>query len=227
MLCTSRSHEDPAVEKATRDLQRMAHKSRTEWLRSNYHNEEVREAAYAAFAKAAAKAARKPEFGYLGYETLVAKYGEERARELLAKARQAKRDRYGAEGVSDIGRQAHAASAANDPFGAAGLSRKAGTAAAKRQGKRVGYAGVRWQRRQTKTKAGTQDADGFWRCAFSHRGKRYSVGSGYATEEKAARAHDRFVLEHNLDRQLHFPHQASLEMELALDEGNVGRAQRP
>ena len=205
-------HLDPSDEQAaleaTRklaELGRLAHKERLRQLRTLYEDESVRAQAYAAFSEAAAAAAGKPEFGWLGREALVAKYGQNGADEMLAKARQAKLRKHGEAGLAELSRRGHAKAAAKDSHGAAGLSRKAGTAAALNQGKRVRYAGVRWQKRQDKaTGRAVDDGRGFWRCSFQHRGIRYSVGT-FGTEEEAAQAHDQYVIRNGLDRQLHFP----------------------
>ena len=210
VLLASTEPPSDAVDQAHRELRnlaRLAHRERTKWLRAQYdQDEQVRRSAYAAYAEAAAAAAGTPEFGWLGQEALVAKYGEKEWSELLATARRKKLERYGAEGVSDLGNQGHAAAAAKQPYGAAGLSRKAGTARALKQGYHVRYAGVRWQKRQDRKtgKVVADENDGFWRCSFSHRGKRYSVGC-FDTEEEAARAHDAFVRRRGLERELHFP----------------------
>lgn len=200
-------HENNPSHAALGELGRIGRRDAVRSLRQYYTDESVRRAAYAAFSTAAAEAGGTSEFGWLGREALIAKYGNEMAAKMLADARQMRREKYGEEGVRVIARRAQVASAANEPYGAAGLSRKAGTAAALKRGSRVGYAGVRWQKKKrVPSREGPQDAEaeGFWRCAFSHRGTRYSVGS-YATEEAAARAHDAFVLRHGLDRELHFP----------------------
>lgn len=205
-----------AKDQAARELTalgRIGHKDRRAYLHSLYSDDAVRQAAYVAYSQAASRAGGTPEFGWLGREALVAKYGEADADVLLAQARQARSEKNGADGVRKIGRRAHAAAAAKQEHGAAGLSRKAGTAAARKRGARVGYAGVRWQKKQKKKKAEAADdeessgagvEDGFWRTAFSHCGTRFSVGS-YASEEEAARAHDAFVIHHGLERELHFP----------------------
>ena len=86
-----------------------------------------------------------------------------------------------------------------------------------KRGYRVGqYHGVRWQKKQdSKTNkvleqgVPVQESKlGFWRVQFRHDNKRYSVGSGYATEEDAARAMDAFVRAKGLDKPLHFPEEA-------------------
>lgn len=64
---------------------------------------------------------------------------------------------------------------------------------ARAQGKRCKYPGVTWD------KAGQK-----WRVRVPHAGKRVSVGL-YPTEKQAAEAHDAYVREHKLSRQLHFP----------------------
>jgi len=202
-------HENDPSHAALGELGRIGRRDAVRSLRQFYNDESVRRAAYAAFSTAAAEAGGTSEFGWLGREALIAKYGNEMAAKMLADARQVRREKYGEEGVRVIARRAQVASAANEPYGAAGLSRKAGTAAALKRGARVGYAGVRWQKKKrVASRDGPLDAEaeGFWRCAFSHRGTRYSVGS-YATEEAAARAHDAFVLRHGLDRELHFPNE--------------------
>jgi len=84
---------------------------------------------------------------------------------------------------------------------------------AKQRGLRTRYSGVRWQKRQDRKTGKSLDdgpvdpetTRGFWRVSFRYQGKHYSVGSGYADEEKAARAHDAFVRANGMSRQLHFP----------------------
>ena len=107
-------------------LGRLAHKDRMQQLHAAYGQEDVRKAAYAAFSEAAAKAGagRKPEFGWLGREALIAKYGEAESFEMLAKARQALRDKYGRAGLRAIARKAHTVAASNTQGGAAALDRK-------------------------------------------------------------------------------------------------------
>ena len=87
-----------------------------------------------------------------------------------------------------------------------------------KRGYRVGqYHGVRWQKKQdSKTNkvleqgVPVQESKlGFWRVQFRYDNKRYSVGSGYATEEDAARAMDAFVRARGLDKPLHFPEEAA------------------
>ena len=91
------------------------------------------------------------------------------------------------------------------------MNSAAGVKTALLKGHRTRYPGVRWQKRQGKTGTvldeGSVDPEttrGFWRVTFSYKGKRISVGSGYADEEEAARAHDAFVIENNITRKLHF-----------------------
>ena len=84
---------------------------------------------------------------------------------------------------------------------------------AKQRGLRTKYPGVRWQKKQDrKTHKSLDDGPvdpemtrGFWRVCFSYQGKFYSVGSGYANEEEAARAHDAYVRANGMSRRLHFP----------------------
>jgi hypothetical protein len=91
------------------------------------------------------------------------------------------------------------------------FSQKAGLSCAASRGHRVRFAGVRWQKAQDpktnqviETGSVEESRLGFWRVQFRHKGTRYSVGSGYASEEEAARAHDEFVRRKGLDRALHF-----------------------
>lgn len=96
-----------------RALSRLAHKQRTASLRSLYNNPMVRQAAYTTYSAAAADAAGTRHFGWLGYEALVAKYGEEEAEKLLAKARQALREQYSTEQLAALARKGHSTAAAN------------------------------------------------------------------------------------------------------------------
>ena len=89
-----------------------------------------------------------------------------------------------------------------------------GVSVAKQRGYRTNYVGVRWQKKQDKktgkmldesTGSFPETSRGFWRVAFSYKGKFISVGSGYKDEEAAAHAHDDYVREHKLQRRLHFP----------------------
>ena len=98
------------------------------------------------------------------------------------------------------------------------LSSENGVKVALRRGYRVGkYHGVRWQKKQDRKTnkvieqgVPVQESKlGFWRVQFRHDNKRYNVGSGYATEEDAARAMDAFIREKGLDKPLHFPEEAS------------------
>ena len=68
-----------------------------------------------------------------------------------------------------------------------------GVASAQKNGKYTRYPGVRYRRDTRK-----------WRVQFNYKGKRISVGS-FDTEEDAARAHDKYVKAHLLQRPLHFP----------------------
>ena len=95
-------------------LGRLAHKQRSAWLRSLYHDDHVRQRAHAEFAAAAAAASGKPEFGWLGYEALVAKYGEDEAQELLARARQKRQEKYGKEGIKLLARKGHSTAASKE-----------------------------------------------------------------------------------------------------------------
>ena len=84
---------------------------------------------------------------------------------------------------------------------------------AKQRGLRTKYPGVRWQKKQDRKTHKSLDEGpvdpemtrGFWRVCFSYQGKFYSVGSGYANEEEAARAHDAYVRANGMSRRLHFP----------------------
>ena len=97
---------------------------------------------------------------------------------------------------------------------AAKFSTAAGVKTAKKKGYRSNHPGVRWQKKQDRKTHKTLDVGtgsfpetsrGFWRVSFTYKGKYVSVGSGYKDEEAAARAHDDYVREHNLQRRLHFP----------------------
>ena len=93
------------------------------------------------------------------------------------------------------------------------MSSDAGVKVAEMRGHRTKYPGVRWQKKQDrKTHKPLDDGPvdpettrGFWRVCFRYKGKFYNVGSGYATEEVAARAHDTFVRANGMSRRLHFP----------------------
>ena len=97
---------------------------------------------------------------------------------------------------------------------AAKFSTAAAVKTAKKKGYRSNHPGVRWQKKQDRKTHKTLDVGtgsfpetsrGFWRVSFTYKGKYVSVGSGYKDEEAAARAHDDYVREHNLQRRLHFP----------------------
>ena len=97
---------------------------------------------------------------------------------------------------------------------AAKFSTAAGVKTAKKKGYRSNHPGVRWQKKQDRkthkpldegTGSFPETSRGFWRVAFTYKGKFVSVGSGYKDEEAAARAHDDYVREHKLQRRLHFP----------------------
>ena len=97
---------------------------------------------------------------------------------------------------------------------AAKFSTAAGIKTATKKGYRTNHPGVRWQKKQDKkthkpldegTGSFPETSRGFWRVAFTYKGKFTSVGSGYKDEEAAARAHDDYVREHRLQRRLHFP----------------------
>ena len=75
----------------------------------------------------------------------------------------------------------------------------AGTKQAQTKGHRTRYPGVRWQKKQNRKTGKVLDdgpvdpemTRGFWRVSFRYKGIFYNVGSGYASEEDAARAFDR------------------------------------
>ena len=93
------------------------------------------------------------------------------------------------------------------------MNSETGVKVAKMRGYRTKYPGVRWQKKQDrKTRKALDDGPvdpettrGFWRVSFSYKGKFFNVGSGYANEEQAARAHDSFVRANGMSRRLHFP----------------------
>ena len=103
-----------------------------------------------------------------------------------------------------------------DKYGYAELQRmnsEQGVKVALQRGHRSRFPGVRWQKKQDRKtgkpldegKADPAETRGFWRVGFSYKGKFVNVGSGYANEEEAARAHDAFCIQRNLTRRLHFP----------------------
>ena len=126
-----------------------------------------------------------------GRAVAVEKYGEEGMRELSRKGHA--RAAAAAGGAANLARKARAAAAQNHPWGEVGFAMHSGTVAARKAGKYVKYAGVRWRKDTNK-----------WRVQFGYLGEKYSVGS-YATELEAAHAHDRFVAERGFKRPLHFP----------------------